>query len=149
MSLLSAKKVALGALTLSSGLGVNALWDCRYNQHVFPVDLDKFVVHFTSRRDSNYNDHQSWVRICLPNEDGYWENVDPIGVSCAIKGDTISKDQTKLDADLRVVAGQGCNSYSDALDGASITYKDQSINLMYGGDSCGPRDHGITCQFSK
>ncbi|KAJ5294657.1 hypothetical protein N7508_009478 [Penicillium antarcticum] len=151
MLLSSSKRVTMmGALALSLGIGANALWDCRTDQHVFPLDSDKFLVHFTSWRDSHYNDAQSWIRICLPNDDGTWSNVDPLGLNCAPKGDTFSPGQTDLDADIRVVGGSGCSGgEGGGLDGASINYKDQSINLQYGGDACGPRNHGITCQLTK
>ncbi|KAL2864945.1 uncharacterized protein BJX67DRAFT_360171 [Aspergillus lucknowensis] len=63
------------------------------------------------------------------------------------KGTTFSPDETGLDDNIRVIPGQGCDSYSTTLNGASILYKDQGVNLQYGGDACGPRDHGITCEY--
>lgn len=43
-----------------------ALFDCNADQHAFPVTPGKFVVHYTSIRDSNYDD-DAWVRITLRN----------------------------------------------------------------------------------
>ncbi|KAL4887584.1 hypothetical protein BJY04DRAFT_212614 [Aspergillus karnatakaensis] len=146
---LSKQVPILGAAGLSLAIGATALWDCRSDQHVFPIDTSKFLVHFTSTRDSNYNARQTWIRICLPNNDGTWTNVDPLGLSCAPKGDTFSGDQTGLGADITVVGGEGCSLTGNGLNGASISYKDQAVNLQYGGDACGPRSHGITCQFAK
>ncbi|KAJ5543347.1 hypothetical protein N7535_005775 [Penicillium sp. DV-2018c] len=151
MLFLSSKKAAfVGALALSLSTGVNALWTCGADQHVFPVDTSKFLVHFTRWSDSHYDGGTPWIRICLPNDDGTWTDVEPLGLNCAPKGQTFSPKETKLKADLNVVGGSGCTGNEDAgLDGASITYKDQKINLQHGGDACGPRNHGITCQFKK
>ncbi|PLN82190.1 hypothetical protein BDW42DRAFT_167350 [Aspergillus taichungensis] len=62
----SSKKVALmGALMLGLGKGSWGLWSCNLDQHVFPVDTSKFLVHFTSRRDSHIPESgpsSPWVR---------------------------------------------------------------------------------------
>ncbi|KAJ5748332.1 uncharacterized protein N7511_010028 [Penicillium nucicola] len=137
MLLSSSKNLTrMSILALSLGIGSSALWDCRTDQHVFPLDSNKFLVHFTSYRDSNYDGNQPWIRICLPNDDGTWSNVDPLELNCAPKGDTFSPDKTHLGADIRIVGGGGCSGGEHGgLDGASINYKDQSINLQYGGDA--------------
>ncbi|PKY07761.1 hypothetical protein P168DRAFT_285960 [Aspergillus campestris IBT 28561] len=62
----SSKKLALmGAMMLGLGQGAWGLWDCILDQHVFPVDTNKFVVHFTSLRDSHFpadGPVRPWVR---------------------------------------------------------------------------------------
>ncbi|KAI1737856.1 hypothetical protein F4680DRAFT_450530 [Xylaria scruposa] len=90
-----------------------AIWDCRTDQHVCDPTEGKFVVHYTSIRDTEYNG-QPW---------------------------------TGLNDDLVVTNGDGCDTDASGLSGASIAYGDQVINFASSGGACGPRDHGITCQF--
>ena len=45
---------------LSLGGGARALFDCNKDQHAFPPTAGKFVVHYTSIRDTNYKG-QPWV----------------------------------------------------------------------------------------
>ncbi|KAI0534517.1 hypothetical protein GGR58DRAFT_505206 [Xylaria digitata] len=99
-----------------------ALFDCNKDQHAFDPADGKFVVHYTSIRDSNYKD-QPWVRICKPKGNG-WTNVEPLSTPCSNDPATsLSEDDTGLHHDLLVTNGEGCESGSGhGLNGASIAY---------------------------
>ncbi|KAI0544052.1 hypothetical protein F4679DRAFT_577154 [Xylaria curta] len=138
--------IAMAAVALYAGTAT-AIWDCRTDQHVYDPTEGKFVVHYTSIRDTEYNG-QPWIRVCLPEISGDWNQLDPFQTPCASNPATIiSKAKTGLNDDLVVTNGDGCDTDASGLSGASIAYGDQVINLASSGGACGPRDHGITCQF--
>ncbi|KAI0096633.1 hypothetical protein GGR51DRAFT_543085 [Nemania sp. FL0031] len=138
--------IVFAAVALYSGTAT-ALFDCQTDQHAFPPTEGKFVVHYTSIRDSNYNG-QPWIRVCQPETDGDWSEVDPIQTPCtADPSTTIPKEATGLEEDLIVTNGNGCDSGSSNLDGASIAYGDQIAVLDGSAGKCGDRDHGISCEF--
>jgi hypothetical protein len=92
------------------------------------------------------------IRICKPNSDGGWVNIDPLVAPCNGNGPfTFSADKASLPHPIKVANGNGCNAgIIDAnLDGAALDYDGQHRDL--GADPaahCGARDHGITCQFT-
>ncbi|PKY07762.1 hypothetical protein P168DRAFT_322995 [Aspergillus campestris IBT 28561] len=93
-------------------LSANALFDCNDDQHAFDPTRGKFVVHFTSASDSHYNGNEPWIRICLPNDSGSWDNVDPLGIACETLGPKkFSPSQTRLKADLEVGLGDACTDH--------------------------------------
>ncbi|KAJ5294656.1 hypothetical protein PENANT_c006G04052 [Penicillium antarcticum] len=132
-------------------LTANALFDCNTDQHAFDPATGKFVVHFTSARDSHYNGNEPWIRICRPNSSGTWDNIDPLGIPCDTAGaKTFSPSQTGLKGDLKVGLGDACASIG-RLAGSYLEYKSVFVDLDgdYGnGDVCGKRDHGRSCQLS-
>ncbi|KAF2252852.1 hypothetical protein BU26DRAFT_547499 [Trematosphaeria pertusa] len=125
-----------------------ALFDCNADQHAFPVTPGKFVVHYTSIRDSNYDD-DAWIRICKPNAQNKWDNVHPLGTQCGAGHPvTFSTSQTSLNHAFKVTNGNGCDWFSSNLDDAAMDYNGQHRDL--GADpaaGCGKRDHGISCEF--
>ena len=87
------------------------------------------------------------IRICKPSGNG-WSQVNPLSMDCASDEYTFSTSQTGLGSSLTVVNGNGCNDDSSNLDGASLSYGAQKRSLEGDDDNCGPRDHGISCEFS-
>lgn len=65
------------------------------------------------------------------------------------KPDTFDEDETSLDYPLVVANGNGCNPKSSNLDNAYMVYHGQHRSLAGDDSDCGPRDHGITCQFDE
>lgn len=47
-------------ISIAAATGANALFDCNSNQHAFPPTTGKFVVHYTSIRDTEI-DGEPWV----------------------------------------------------------------------------------------
>lgn len=47
-------------IAIAAATGANALFDCNSNQHAFPPTTGKFVVHYTSIRDTEI-DGELWV----------------------------------------------------------------------------------------
>ena len=151
-------------LPVFAATGANALFDCQSDQHAFDPTTGKFVVHYTSIRDTEY-DGEPWVRqnllnqeykiiiltiikirICKPSGNG-WEEVDPLTMDCVYDSYTFKTERTGLRNPLIVFNGNGCDSDSSNLDDASIRYGDQDVSLDGSDDNCGSRDHGISCQF--
>ncbi|KAL4805768.1 hypothetical protein BDV18DRAFT_160642 [Aspergillus unguis] len=136
------------ALPTLFALSANALFDCNENQKAFdPVD-GKFVVHFTDSIDSHYNGNEPWIRICLPNDSGSWDNVDPLGIPCSTTPDkTFGPGETGLKSDLTVGLGGACDKNGGY---GYLQYGSVIVNLMgdySNGDVCGARYKGISCQF--
>ncbi|THU93811.1 hypothetical protein K435DRAFT_669576 [Dendrothele bispora CBS 962.96] len=123
----------------------SALFECNKDQHAFPPTRGKFVVHYASIRDTDFNG-LPWVRICRPN-DGTWTDVQPLQVPCNNSPTSLSTGKTGLKHPLSVTNGNGCNAKSSNLDGASIAYNGQVAVLQASGGKCGDRDHGISCEF--
>ncbi|KAF9888904.1 hypothetical protein FE257_008274 [Aspergillus nanangensis] len=134
------------AAAIAAATGANALFDCNSNQHAFPPTAGKFVVHYTSIRDTEING-EPWVRICKPSGNG-WSQVDPLTMDCSQDKFKFSRSQTGLRGNLYVVNGNGCNDDSSNLDGALLSYNGQRRSLEGDDDNCGKRDHGISCEFS-
>ncbi|KAJ5543348.1 hypothetical protein N7535_005776 [Penicillium sp. DV-2018c] len=139
-------KIALPALF---ALSANALFDCNKNQHAFDPTSGKFVVHFTTARDSHYN-NEPWIRICIPNDSGSWDNVEPLAIPCDTAGPKkFSPSQTGLKADLKVGLGDACDK-KGVMKGSYLEYKTVTIDLhgnYNNGNTCGKRDHGRSCQL--
>ncbi|KAJ7149792.1 hypothetical protein C8R43DRAFT_1236371 [Mycena crocata] len=145
MHLITASFVA--ALFLFAGQSSADLFDCNNDQHAFPPAPGKFVVHYTSVRDSATG--KPWVRVCRPANSGDWDQSGVLESNCAASSKTFSAGDTGLRSDLTVTDGNGCNSDSSNLDGAIIEYNGQQATLQDPADDmCGPRDHGISCQFT-
>ncbi|KAE9572127.1 hypothetical protein CGCF415_v011024 [Colletotrichum fructicola] len=143
-------KTVLAGIALHAGTAT-AIFECNADQHAFEPTKDKFVVHYTSIRDSNYDDGQPWVRICKPKGDlSGWNNVGPLKTPCKSDPAThLSTKQTGLRNELIVTNGEGCDSGSGhGLNGASMVYNDQVAVLEGSNGRCGPRDHGVTCEFN-
>ncbi|KAL4900666.1 hypothetical protein BDW74DRAFT_161321 [Aspergillus multicolor] len=139
--------IAIPATLLALAAGTTALFDCNSNQHAFPPTTGKFVVHYTSIRDTEL-DGKPWIRICKPSGNG-WSQVPPLSMDCASAGDryTFGTGYTGLKNSITVVNGNGCNDDSSNLDGGSLKYGSQSRSLAGDDKGCGKRDHGISCEF--
>ncbi|KAJ7280589.1 hypothetical protein C8J57DRAFT_1563446 [Mycena rebaudengoi] len=122
------------------------LFDCNSDQNAFPPTPGKFVVHYTSIRDTETG--KPWVRVCRPANDGDWDQAGVLESNCDASQTSFGTGDTGLKHTLTVIDGNGCNSDSTNLDGASIKYNGQEAILQSPADGmCGPRDHGISCQF--
>lgn len=86
------------------------------------------------------------IRICKPSGDG-WTQVEPIPMDCTYNHYTFNAAWTGLRNSITIYNGNGCDSDSSNLDDASIVYGDQDVSLDGSSENCGPRDHGISCQF--
>ncbi|KAL4969882.1 uncharacterized protein BDV14DRAFT_195414 [Aspergillus stella-maris] len=128
--------------------GVSALFDCQSNQHAFPPTNGKFVVHYTSIRDTEI-DGKPWIRICHPSGNG-WSQEAPLTMDCAASNDqyTFGTGDTGLKTSFTVVNGNGCEDGSSNLNGAQMKYGSQVVSLEGSSDNCGDRDHGISCEFN-
>ncbi|KAL4942772.1 hypothetical protein BDV06DRAFT_235210 [Aspergillus oleicola] len=134
------------ALT-AAATGANALFDCQSNQHAFPPTTGKFVVHYTSIRDTEI-DGEPWIRICHPSGNG-WSQEEPLTMDCANENDeyNFGTGDTGLRNTLTVINGNGCDDGSSNLNGGSLKYGGQTRSLKGDDDNCGDRDHGISCEF--
>jgi len=88
------------------------------------------------------------VRICRPNADGTWDDVQPLQAPCTNSPTSLSTGKTGLHHPLSVTNGNGCDKGSSNLNGASIAYNGQVAVLQASGGKCGARDHGISCEFN-
>ncbi|KAK7045111.1 hypothetical protein R3P38DRAFT_2882636 [Favolaschia claudopus] len=123
------------------------LFNCNDDQHAFPPTPGKFVVHYTSVRDSNTG--KPWVRVCRPANEGNWDQSGVLETNCDQKQTKFGTGETKLKHALAVTDGNGCNSGASNLQGASIHYNGQHVNLQDPAKGkCGKRSHGISCQFT-
>lgn len=88
------------------------------------------------------------MRICKPSGGG-WTNVAPLQTPCRDNPATVLKPgATGLRHDLSVTNGNGCVRSSSNLAGASIAYNGQVAVLQASNGRCGPRNHGISCEFT-
>ncbi|KAJ7478495.1 hypothetical protein FB451DRAFT_1172827 [Mycena latifolia] len=143
---LSLPPVAAGLL-LFAGQSSADLFDCNSDQHAFPPTPGKFVVHYTSIRDTETG--KPWVRVCRPANAGDWDQSGVLESNCDAKQTSFGTGATGLKHTLTVIDGNGCNSDSSNLDDAIIEYNGQEATLQSPRDGmCGPRDHGISCQFT-
>ncbi|KAJ7731975.1 hypothetical protein B0H16DRAFT_1023377 [Mycena metata] len=125
----------------------SALFNCNDDQNAFPPTPGKFVVHYTSIRDTSTG--KPWVRVCRPAANGNWDQSGVLESDCSAKQTTHDKQATGLKQALTVIDGNGCNSDSSNLDGAIIEYGSQNAVLQAPvKGQCGPRNHGISCQFN-
>ncbi|KAF8209874.1 hypothetical protein K438DRAFT_1960096 [Mycena galopus ATCC 62051] len=137
------------SLLLFAGQSWADLFDCNSDQNAFPPTPGKFVVHYTSVRDSQTGDGKPWVRVCRPANTGGWDQAGVLECNCDASQTSFGVGDTGLKHTLTVVDGNGCNKHSSNLDGASINYNGQEATLQSPSDDmCGPRDHGISCQFT-
>ncbi|OJI95885.1 hypothetical protein ASPVEDRAFT_77659 [Aspergillus versicolor CBS 583.65] len=132
-------------IAITTATGANALFDCNSNQHAFPPTTGRFVVHYTSIRDTEI-DGEPWIRICKPSGNG-WSQVAPLTMDCASDKYTFGTGDTGLRDSFTVVNGNGCNSDSSNLSGAEMSYRGQKRSLSGSDSGCGKRDHGISCEF--
>ncbi|KAL4806375.1 hypothetical protein BDV18DRAFT_160444 [Aspergillus unguis] len=138
-------KLFIPASLLALAAGSTALFDCNENQNAFDPTTGKFVVHYTSIRDSEY-DGKPWIRICTPVGSG-WDQVDPLTMDCDPDTESFGTDKTGLKHSITVTNGNGCEPDKSNLDGASIKYDGQTRSLKGDDDNCGKRSHGISCEF--
>ncbi|KAG9256312.1 uncharacterized protein F5Z01DRAFT_698229 [Emericellopsis atlantica] len=141
--MLKTSAVAAGMFLFSGS--ATALFNCNDNQNAFPPTPGKFAVHYTSVRDTNTG--KPWIRICTPSSVGDWDQSGVLELDCAAESNTFGTDQTGLNANFVVVNGNGCNSDSTNLSGASMSYDGEEYDLQNAGSECGDRDHGITCEW--
>lgn len=59
-------QTVLAGLVFHAGTAA-AIFECNADQHAFNPTKNKFVVHYTSIRDSNYANGQPWVSINSTN----------------------------------------------------------------------------------
>ncbi|KAF2454869.1 hypothetical protein BDY21DRAFT_365889 [Lineolata rhizophorae] len=135
----------------------SALWGCPDSGS----RAGKFLIHYTPARNSNYmnpdsgchgggGDYDSWVRICLPKNDGSYSQIHARGTCCGSgHPKTLHPDQTGLPKDIKIHNGHGCSTEgaNANLDNLWITYRGTLHNVP-DDPNCSDPDHGSTCEFS-